>query len=150
MPIRDPRFLNVSERRNTNFRHENNVSVAREFDPRDVESFQTCAQLIAPVVINAWLLALVGESEEERDRSAADLRSAGIPVKIPGDEAPERTVELAGTPAARGIAIGSVYVVRSASANAFGWRFANPAIRGPAPACARFYPFARRRRPCGR
>jgi phosphotransferase system enzyme I (PtsP) len=85
--------------------------VRREFDQRDVESFQTCAQLIAPVVINAWLLALVGESEEDRARSSAELRAAGIPVPVPEVERPERVVEFAGTPAARGIAIGSVYVL---------------------------------------
>ena len=34
----------------------------REFDRHDLGIFQTCAQLIAPVVINARLLALVGQS----------------------------------------------------------------------------------------
>jgi phosphotransferase system enzyme I (PtsP) len=83
--------------------------VSRRFDDRDVEAFQTCAQLIAPVVMNAQLLALVGESEEQRATASRGLAVAGIPVADRGDARPEIGVELRGMPTARGIAIGPVY-----------------------------------------
>ena len=49
----------------------------REFDGHDVGIFQTCAQLIAPVVINARLLALVGQSAEERRAAARNSGALG-------------------------------------------------------------------------
>ena len=81
----------------------------REFDRRDVESFQTCAQLIAPVVMNARLLALVGEPAEEAARSSAELALSGVPVPGRGPDRPERNVEYRGIPTSSGIAIGPVY-----------------------------------------
>ena len=81
----------------------------REFDRNDVEIFQTCAQLIAPVVINARLLALVDESAEETARSSAELALSGIPVPGTGLDRPERNVEYRGIPTSPGIAIGPVY-----------------------------------------
>jgi phosphotransferase system enzyme I (PtsP) len=81
----------------------------REFDRHDVEIFQTCAQLIAPVVINARLLALVGESAEEVARSSAELALQGIRVPGTGPKRPERNVEYRGIATSRGIAIGPVY-----------------------------------------
>jgi phosphotransferase system enzyme I (PtsP) len=81
----------------------------REFDRHDVGIFQTCAQLIAPVVINARLLALVGQSPEERERSSEELAHSGL--RIPGGTParPEANVEYRGIPTSRGIAIGPVY-----------------------------------------
>jgi phosphotransferase system enzyme I (PtsP) len=82
----------------------------RAFDHGEVEIFQTCAQLIAPVVMNARLLALVGQSEEEAARSSEELRLHGIPVPGGNDEERGRgTVELKGMSTSRGIAIGPIY-----------------------------------------
>ncbi|MBW2287414.1 MAG: phosphoenolpyruvate--protein phosphotransferase [Deltaproteobacteria bacterium] len=81
----------------------------REFDRHDVGIFQTCAQLIAPVVINARLLALVGQSPEERDRSSEELADSGIPVPHGVPERPDANVEFRGIPTSRGIAIGPIY-----------------------------------------
>jgi len=83
----------------------------RSFPPRDVQSFQTCAQLIAPVVMNARLLAIVDQSEEERERLGSQLAVSGVPVR--GRAAPQgaRQVEFRGSPTSRGIAIGPVYVL---------------------------------------
>jgi phosphotransferase system enzyme I (PtsP) len=81
----------------------------REFDRHDVEIFQTCAQLIAPIVINARLLALVGESAEETARTSADLAHSGIPVPGKPPTRPDRNAEYRGIATSRGIAIGPVY-----------------------------------------
>jgi phosphotransferase system enzyme I (PtsP) len=81
----------------------------RVFDRHDVEIFQTCAQLIAPVVINARLLALVDESAEEHARSSAELALSGIPVPGTEMDRAERNVEYRGIPTSPGIAIGPVY-----------------------------------------
>jgi phosphotransferase system enzyme I (PtsP) len=85
--------------------------VQRHFEDSDVEAFKTCAQLIAPVVMNAQLLSLVGETEEDRARASTQLADSGIPV--PGDEVErqERNMELRGMATSRGIAIGPVYCV---------------------------------------
>ena len=80
----------------------------RQFEPREVEVFETCAQLIAPVVINARLLSMVRASEEEAARSAEELALHGVPIEGSGP-APERRVELRGRSASRGIAIGPVF-----------------------------------------
>ena len=53
----------------------------RSFPPRDVQSFQTCAQLIAPVVMNARLLSIVDQSEEERERIGSQLATSGLPMR---------------------------------------------------------------------
>jgi len=82
---------------------------SREFEKHDVEIFQTCAQLIAPVVINARLLSLVGESAEEAARSNAALALSGIPVPGVEPDRPDRNVEFRGIPTSRGIAIGPIY-----------------------------------------
>jgi phosphotransferase system enzyme I (PtsP) len=83
---------------------------SRVFETSDVDIFQTCAQLIAPVVINARLLSLVGESEEQIEASARELALHGIPVAGPRRQVRERgSVELRGMSTSRGIAIGPVY-----------------------------------------
>jgi phosphoenolpyruvate-protein phosphotransferase len=71
--------------------------------------FQTCAQLIAPVVINARLLSLVGETDEETARSSAKLALQGIRVAAPEAPRTQRSVELRGRATSSGIAIGRIH-----------------------------------------
>ncbi len=80
----------------------------RHFEPADVGLLQTCAQLLAPVVTNAQLLALAGNSDEARDASVSRMVDRGI---MHGDARPrsEFNVELTGIATSRGIAIGPVY-----------------------------------------
>jgi phosphotransferase system enzyme I (PtsP) len=88
--------------------------VPRQFEPNDVESFQTCAQLIAPVVINARLLALVGLSDEDSARVNAELALAGVSSEAHTPaRAPEQTIEYRGIATSRGIAIGPIYRLES-------------------------------------
>ena len=82
----------------------------RLFDANEIAVFQTCAQLIAPVVMNARLLSLVGETEEESARSDAELAAHGIPIAAARKPLRARgAVELHGMSTSRGIAIGPVY-----------------------------------------
>ena len=81
----------------------------RLFDPRDVELLQTCAQLIAPVVMNARLLEHVTKGEEERAQVTSQLQLSGLQFSDIEVVRPDKNVELRGIPAARGIAIGPVY-----------------------------------------
>ena len=79
--------------------------VPREFDSSEVEIFSTCAQLIAPVVINARLLALVGVSDEE-----ASLGIAGREIsETRASDREEHNIEHRGIATSRGIAIGTIY-----------------------------------------
>ncbi len=87
--------------------------VPREFDAHDVELFKTCAQLIAPVVINARLLALVGLSEEESARVNAELALSGLRVPGASSRGAEPNVEFRGIPTSRGIAIGTIHRLES-------------------------------------
>jgi phosphotransferase system enzyme I (PtsP) len=77
----------------------------REFDSSEVEIFRTCAQLIAPVVINARLLALVGVSDEEISLGTAGREVSD--VRAPDQE--EQNIEYSGIPTSPGIAIGTIY-----------------------------------------
>jgi phosphotransferase system enzyme I (PtsP) len=81
----------------------------RAFDRRDVELLQTCAQLLAPVVINARLLDSVTSNEQDRARIVSDLAAAGIihprSERTPG----QRNIELRGIATSRGVAIGPVF-----------------------------------------
>ncbi len=81
---------------------------SRHFEPADVGLLQTCAQLLAPVVTNAQLLALAGDSEAARVASVSQMIDSGV---MQGEEQPrsELNVELKGIPTSRGIAIGPVY-----------------------------------------
>jgi len=81
----------------------------RRFEPYEVDVFQTCAQLLSPVVMNARLLSLVNETEETIERSSDELASAGVPV--PGRESlrGERNVEMRGIGTSRGVGIGPIY-----------------------------------------
>ncbi|MEE8473919.1 MAG: phosphoenolpyruvate--protein phosphotransferase [Myxococcota bacterium] len=86
--------------------------VPRRFEGQDVGAFQTCAQLIAPVVMNAQLLSMVGESDEQRVIAMGALADSGIPVPEVEAEREETNVEFRGMPTARGIAIGPVFRLR--------------------------------------
>ena len=82
----------------------------RRFAPVEIELLQTCAHVIAPVVMNAQLLALVSQTEANRAQVLHELAHSGLPmVAAGGPERPARNVELRGIPAARGVAIGPVY-----------------------------------------
>jgi phosphotransferase system enzyme I (PtsP) len=83
---------------------------AREFDQGDVALLQTCAQLLAPVVINARLLALVAATDEQRARALTDMAHAGISSPPEHDRTElRRNREMRGIPTSRGIAIGPIY-----------------------------------------
>ncbi|MBW2577394.1 MAG: phosphoenolpyruvate--protein phosphotransferase [Deltaproteobacteria bacterium] len=77
----------------------------REFDSNEVEMFQTCAQLIAPVVINARLLALVGLTDEDSSGTTAEREA----LENLASDREERNIEHRGIPTSRGIAIGTIY-----------------------------------------
>jgi phosphotransferase system enzyme I (PtsP) len=82
----------------------------REFQPRDVELLDTCARLIAPLVMNAQLFALMSGPEEVRASIVSQLGSAGLGFgAAKGPARAERNVEVRGIPASRGIAIGPVH-----------------------------------------
>jgi len=82
-------------------------TVAHPFDQPEIELLQTCAQLLAPVVINAQLLSLVTSTEERQSRVVAEMANAGVVAR----EKPRRehNVELRGIATSRGVAIGPVY-----------------------------------------
>lgn len=81
----------------------------RSFDQADVELLQTCAQLLAPVVVNAQLLSMVTSNPEERAQLMRGAVNSGIPAA--GDQPPraESNAELRGIATARGVAIGPIY-----------------------------------------
>jgi phosphotransferase system enzyme I (PtsP) len=83
----------------------------RQFDTQDIDLLQTCAQLIAPVVMNARLLDLVARTEEERSRVVAKLVNSGLQLHglRTAEQAPPPSVELRGSPTSAGIAIGPLY-----------------------------------------
>lgn len=82
----------------------------REFERGDVDLLATCAQLIAPLVMNAQFLALVAGSEEDRSRIVAEMGRSGVPVADGGrSERAERNAEVRGIPTSRGIALGPVH-----------------------------------------
>jgi phosphotransferase system enzyme I (PtsP) len=80
----------------------------REFDQADSELLQTCAQLIAPVVMNARLLDLVRRSDDQKTRVVAELGLSGVPLQDHEREPPRR-IDLKGIATSPGIAIGPVY-----------------------------------------
>ena len=81
----------------------------RSFERQDVELLRTCAQLIAPVVMNAQLLDFVAQTEHERERVVQELARSGFPVSGRAQPRAERNVELKGNATSRGIAIGPVH-----------------------------------------
>lgn len=83
---------------------------ARAFDPGDLELMQTCAQLLAPVVVNAQLLALMSRTEAgalARLPPGIEADQAVAPIRAEGRS--ERNVELSGIATSRGVAIGPIY-----------------------------------------
>ena len=81
---------------------------SRDFDSTDVGLLQTCAQLLSPVVTNAQLIALAGETDEHRTGTMGALVDRGI-MHGRGEARSERNVELSGIATSRGIAIGPIY-----------------------------------------
>jgi len=85
----------------------------RLFDESDIDLVQTCASLLAPVVLNAQMLALMSASDETR--SSVISRIAGsdaFRAKHGGSaKAPraEKNVILRGLATARGVAIGPIF-----------------------------------------
>jgi len=80
----------------------------RNFTATEQALLETCAQLVAPVVMNSQLLSILAGSEERRSRIVAGLSRAGAlrePAPAPG---PGRNVRIHGMPTSRGIAIGPV------------------------------------------
>lgn len=49
---------------------------SRRFEEADIDLLQTCASLLAPVVVNAQLLALMTESSEDRSRTVESIEAA--------------------------------------------------------------------------
>jgi len=85
----------------------------RAFEKSDVELMQTCAQLLAPVVVNAQLLALMSISETRRAEITSSLTSTTgrFPDANRSPSRTEQNVELRGIATSRGVAIGPVYRV---------------------------------------
>jgi phosphotransferase system enzyme I (PtsP) len=80
----------------------------RRFDTTDVGLLLTCAQLLAPVVTNAQLLALAGDSADSRADSVSQMIDQGIMQRAEGPRS-EWNVELEGIATSRGIAIGPIH-----------------------------------------
>ena len=87
---------------------------ARRFDDPDIELLQTCASLLAPVVVNAQLLALLSMPNGERAPVVARIADSNL-VRSRRDpderKAPraEKNVTLRGLATARGVAIGPIF-----------------------------------------
>ena len=85
----------------------------RQFEDSDIELLQTCASLLAPVVVNAQLLALMSASDEERsavvDRIAGSEGFLERGSRIAKSPRSEKNVMLRGLATARGVAIGSIF-----------------------------------------
>ena len=84
----------------------------RQFGEADVELLETCAQLIAPVVMNAQLLAVVAGGEERRSRLIEEIGREGAAPEPAGRA--ERNAVLKGIATSRGIAIGPIYFLGDA------------------------------------
>ncbi len=85
---------------------------ARAFVRADVELMQTCAQLLAPVVVNAQLLSLMSIGEERRAQITSVMSLSGrIPGSSESSPRAEQNVEMRGIATSRGVAIGPVYRV---------------------------------------
>jgi phosphotransferase system enzyme I (PtsP) len=83
---------------------------ARRFDEPDIELLQTCASLLAPVVVNAQLLAMMSASDEDRAQLVGEMSSSGVvQTRMPRAPRAEKNVMLRGLATARGVAIGPVF-----------------------------------------
>jgi len=82
----------------------------REFSDEDLELLDTCAQVIAPVVMNAQLLAVVAGGDERRSRLLDELARAGLgAAAVAGEPGGERERRIRGIATSRGIALGPIY-----------------------------------------
>jgi len=81
----------------------------RRFEQQDIELLMTCAQLIAPLVLNARLLDFVTRPEREKRKVVEDLTSAGMAVAGAAARRAETNLEIRGIPTSSGVAIGPVY-----------------------------------------
>ena len=94
--------------------------VSRAFADADVELLSTCAQLLAPVVMNATLLDLVASNDVERSRMVLEM--AGASERAP-DPATEGEVGfLDGRVTAPGITIGPLYRLEEIDLDAIDYR----------------------------
>ncbi|MBW2713452.1 MAG: phosphoenolpyruvate--protein phosphotransferase, partial [Deltaproteobacteria bacterium] len=81
----------------------------REFGQNDVEMLRTCAQLIAPVVMNSRLLSMVATTESERAQLIDELSTGNAAPEEKPNERAETNCELEGIAISHGIAIGPIY-----------------------------------------
>jgi phosphotransferase system enzyme I (PtsP) len=81
----------------------------REFSEEDLELLDTCAQVIAPVVMNAQLLAVVAGGDARQSRLLDELARSGLGAAGAVAEPAERERRIRGMPTSRGIALGPVY-----------------------------------------
>jgi phosphotransferase system, enzyme I, PtsP len=83
---------------------------ARRFDEPDIELLQTCASLLAPVVVNAQLLALMAASDEDRASLVSQIaKSEAVRERKGKKPRAEKNVTLRGIATARGVAIGPIF-----------------------------------------
>lgn len=86
---------------------------ARGFDGEDADVLEICARLVAPVVMNAQLLALGGRSEQERSETLSRLAKSGLLRPVDETARAEQNAELRGIATARGVAIGPIHRLES-------------------------------------
>ena len=83
---------------------------SRRFEAPDIELLRTCASLLAPVVVNAQLLALMASNDEERTSLFSQIANSNrlhrSDIKMPRAE---KNVTLRGLATARGVAIGPIF-----------------------------------------
>ncbi len=86
---------------------------ARRFEEADIELLQTCASLLAPVVVNAQLLDLMASGEDYRGHIVARIADAGERRARAGNARrgprQDKNVTLRGLATARGVAIGPIF-----------------------------------------
>jgi len=82
----------------------------RRFDEPDIELLQTCASLLAPIVVNAQLLALLSSNEQHRLDLVSRMTDSSRPI-LKEEKKPraEKNVTMRGLATARGVAIGPIY-----------------------------------------
>ena len=86
----------------------------RRFEQGDIELLQTSAQLLAPVVVNAQLLALMTGGDDQSAQVISEFTDSNL--RFLRSEQPvraESNVELRGIATARGVAIGPIYQVEN-------------------------------------
>lgn len=82
----------------------------RRFDEPDIELLQTCASLLAPIVVNAQLLALLSSNEQHRLDLVSRMTDSSRPIlKEEKKRRAEKNVTMRGLATARGVAIGPIY-----------------------------------------